>query len=612
MAPKNAAKKGAQGGPGQQVGAVAAQQAPAPASQPAPAPQPAPGAAPPPPVHDPKWHKNLSDVTALFEHNQAQVLKGRFKKTTPIPSNYFAIRKQYLWKSDNSLANKAVIWGKEAKEEWFVLQLVLWRRVSDHPFIVPILAWTIDRDADGSVAAYQAMPLIDHVTLHDLVEEWDANEDPDGTIGGLEEENYRKQMSTWTQQVALAVQYMHDKGVAHRSLHPRNILLQREPDRPWERLVKVADFGRAEELRVGTEEYDVLKAEDIRCIAYLHIFGTCGYYHYVDNQELPEALMQRVYPRQRLQDMSAAQWEDRKAERGFVIGVRDAMIGRLSARNLLCLPLFQGAMKDIITGAHPKWAVERPSADPTAAVPNPRPDRFKPVTGTINLYHMMNPPVKPKAGDVRKLRMRQGMRDALDHIQVTGHTACLAYPTMAPLSFACQGSAHNPSDKCPVGTLFDRAAFQMHGHPDAAAFQHGLTPNGPAAALARYELTRDADFRGRRNYIVSKSAAACPKCKQWWDVQVFANPSGGHLFRYRCEKCNEISYEVGEFYHLAELVEPRLPRSDRGPEPWMDLVSLCLGRTNPDATEIGKYLRRRNATWVEPTFQDFRNRGAQQ
>lgn len=41
----------------------------------------------------------------------------------------------------------------------------------------------------------------------------------------------------------------------------------------------------------------------------------------------------------------------------------------------------------------------------------------------------------------------------------------------------------------------------MHGHPDAAAFQHGLTPNGPAAALARYELTRDADFRGRRNYV---------------------------------------------------------------------------------------------------------------
>lgn len=48
--------------------------------------------------------------------------------------------------------------------------------------------------------------------------------------------------------MSFAVAYLHSKGVYHRSLHPRNIMLEQHPQRPCEKDVRIIDFFRAEPL----------------------------------------------------------------------------------------------------------------------------------------------------------------------------------------------------------------------------------------------------------------------------------------------------------------------------------------------------------------------------
>lgn len=54
--------------------------------------------------------------------------------------------------------------------------------------------------------------------------------------------------------MADAVQFMHDQGVYHASLHPRNVILEPHPQRPFEKDVRLCDLGRSGSLtRLGDD-----------------------------------------------------------------------------------------------------------------------------------------------------------------------------------------------------------------------------------------------------------------------------------------------------------------------------------------------------------------------
>lgn len=49
----------------------------------------------------------------------------------------------------------------------------------------------------------------------------------------------------WIAEITTAVQHLHDLDINHRSLHPRNIMLETDPTNPAVRTVKLIDFFRA-------------------------------------------------------------------------------------------------------------------------------------------------------------------------------------------------------------------------------------------------------------------------------------------------------------------------------------------------------------------------------
>jgi eukaryotic-like serine/threonine-protein kinase len=106
----------------------------------------------------------------------------------------------------------------------------------EHPAIVPV--YDLDRDAEGRV--FFAMKRIGGVTLDALVKQLRA-----GDEGFVAKYSIRKLLSAF-QQVCLALDYAHARGVVHRDIKPSNLMLGDFGE------VYVLDWGIAKLL--GTEE----------------------------------------------------------------------------------------------------------------------------------------------------------------------------------------------------------------------------------------------------------------------------------------------------------------------------------------------------------------------
>ncbi|KAH7726441.1 hypothetical protein AAVH_05832 [Aphelenchoides avenae] len=421
------------------------------------------------------------------------------------------------------------------------------------------------------------MPLlVNGRTLQELTEDWSPVEFPDDPVGGLRAEKDKGQLKMWTMKMADAVQFMHDQDVYHASLHPRNVILEPYPQR-------LCDLGRSGSLtHLDALDANAKRDEDIRCIAYLYVFGKCGYYEYaVGCTELPPQVEQVIFP------------TGHTAEKAFVKGVLNAADGELHARHLLCYPHFD------------RWQNGLPDGH-----------RYKPASKDSESLEEKYFPKNQKAGEASKLKVRPAMRPILAGMDAThGNAPCHLYFTLAPLMIACEAEAAgqgNDAGKCPNGTLYECKSLMKHALPADTATAQELMLNGTPSQTAANELIKSATYRGQRNSIISKDLRKCRMCEKWVDVEAHLNRySGAHEFRTLCRGCVERG-APGDFFHLAEVVELRVKRSDRK-EPWTSFVDECSARPHPDNTVFAKDFKRlRKTKWIEPTHADFKSQGNEQ
>ena len=72
----------------------------------------------------------------------------------------------------------------------------------------------------------------------------------DHTLKDMLEQPLREELAIeLSRQMLAAVQYLHDNDLVHDDLHPGNVLIQQQADRP---IVKISDFGISHELRGAT------------------------------------------------------------------------------------------------------------------------------------------------------------------------------------------------------------------------------------------------------------------------------------------------------------------------------------------------------------------------
>ncbi|KAH7710999.1 hypothetical protein AAVH_21710 [Aphelenchoides avenae] len=555
------------------------------------------------------WFGEL-DWELLAVANEASVSRVHFV-TPPVSAKPFAVRKVALLD----------VWDQEGEERDKIEQLKCWRVVSDHPFIVPLLAWTAGFK-DGERCMFTAMPLICNPqgaqapTLFSLCSKWlGTMKLPKGTQRGLAGED-RKMRKLWTLQEISAVSWMHSKGVAHQSLHPRNIMIVTDPAHPAEKNVVICDFGKAKWLRVTDEvtqeQVDSWKAKDLRMIAQLYVFATHGFYCYEDPSTLgtrEKIVKQQICPATKPATMSDADFEEKRNELGFVLGVLNAPDGKLTADMMAGYPLFQGDLSKIKSGkAHPLFATQLPEGH-----------RLKPSEKSESLWdkYAAGSGKKYAVGSTKKLVMRPEARDVLPYVVAQAHGPCRIYPSLAPLSHACQQAANGSGAVfCPVGTLLDEDSFKKHRHipnginDDAAPVDVQLT-QGDNHQRALYRKSRTATTRGNRNYLYTKEVKLCSKCGKWVDVEVNMTKSDEQIFRMCCYNKNCTSEPVlwPDFQHLGMIVDTRVTRAV---EPWTAFFTRSLERTDPDSTDTAKLLATHNIRWEEPTHAKLRELGADQ
>ncbi len=164
-----------------------------------------------------------------------------------------------------SVALKVML--EDAKErpdtQWRFLREARVQGQLEHPAIVPVydIGW------DRSGRAYFAMKRIGGVTLSDILRELRARNEE------YEKKYSLRRLLSIFQQVCLAVDYAHVRGVVHRDLKPSNIMLGDFGE------VYVLDWGIAKLLASDDPSSSILEiaSDDSDATSHGEVLGTVGY-----------------------------------------------------------------------------------------------------------------------------------------------------------------------------------------------------------------------------------------------------------------------------------------------------------------------------------------------
>ncbi|KAH7699234.1 hypothetical protein AAVH_33662 [Aphelenchoides avenae] len=292
-----------------------------------------------------KFATNLKTRMSGADSHQAQIYEAHIGN---VP---FVIRKVVLMRENATPAEaQDYIWGKEEDMRKFVDELKFWRRASVHPYIVELLSWTVGWKS-RQLCAWMAMPRINGRTLRQSCTVWRAGQEPVQEPGGLTNDADKALLEKWILQVEQAVDFLHREGIAHDSLHTRNVMLEAG----GQRNAIVIDFGRCIDLRspkLTDAERTNAKHADLLNIVHLYVFGR------------PAPVNDKASAEVRKSQKAALDaWQRDQRERWFVKGVLTAAPGTITANQIACMPFFEGDEKDLRGGAKSSWAVKTPKED---------------------------------------------------------------------------------------------------------------------------------------------------------------------------------------------------------------------------------------------------------
>ncbi|KAH7703660.1 hypothetical protein AAVH_29166, partial [Aphelenchoides avenae] len=220
------------------------------------------------------------------------------------------------------------------------------------------------------------------------------------------------------------------------------------------------------------------KSHDVKCVAMLHVYAICGYYE--RNWNLPDDVMQKVFPKEKPANKTDEQWLEAQREKRFILGVLGDEEGRIEAHHLLGFPHFENAAKSLPTG-----------------------HSLKPTSGSLQ--------DKYKAGNAT-LKLRDEMKDELEHWPMAAaadHAKFDVYPTLLPVGYACvQAEDEAATNKiCPAGSLYTEEQMKTHAHdangkPIKAEQERAveLSANATDEQKKVFEVVRKPTPAGLTNY----------------------------------------------------------------------------------------------------------------